>query len=412
MNSFEERLLDFLSSQENASEEDVRQHFRDDPDLDEQLLREYLMVLTLSNNLRTYRQADLQDAWNKIVHVTDLAEEEAAEKIIAEIEPDRTRVVTKSNAPARELSLQDHPANKNTTPPIQTTTGGTTNDPEPKVEPVSEEHGESSEMTRSNWWSIAATLLLAVGATLYFALRTPYQDSVALTDATVLYLPDNTKVTLEKGASVKFLRPARFEKSRVREVFVKGEAIFDVVSDPSRPFLVKSDLTQVQVLGTVFKFSANGDFSAAENIEGKVDYQVLDGSNSAVLNPGDKASYDGEAFLVEPFKLPEPPPPPPAPPTNKVIAADLIDILSEKYPISLEMAPYMPYNSEVLKVNLNDEMAGLFSDLVENQDVEIEYSFKNGNYRLNKLIGKDIGLRKDYDYYDFVDGKPFKKALH
>jgi len=419
MNSFEERLLNYLSTQEDSSEQEVRQHFRDDPELDEGLLKEYLAIISLSSNLRVYRQADLQDAWNKIVQDTDLAEEEAAEKIIADLEPGRQRVVTLKPTPEIP-AISETPATPTASERIEaqeTSTNGVGLHKESVVKPIApKQHvngvapseGKEPRVSRGNWWALAASMLLAIGTAVFFLTRAPYEETAALTDATVIYLPDNTKVTLAKGASIKFLKPAKFEKSRVREVFVKGDAIFDVVSDPARPFLVKSDLTQVQVLGTVFKFSAEGDFSAAENIEGQVDYQVLDGSNNAVLDPGDKASYDGKAFLVERFELPPPPPPPP-PPANHVVAADLVDILSEKYPISLEMAPYMPYNYEVISLNMNEELKGLFAGLAENKDVEIDFSFRNGRYRLNKLMGKDIGLRSDYNYFDFVDGKPFKK---
>ena len=68
-----------------------------------------------------------------------------------------------------------------------------------------------------------------------------------------LFLPDNTKVTLNADSRVKY--PDAFA-SDIRLIELQGEAIFDVVPAVDLPFVVKTKLTEVKVLGTVFDVKA------------------------------------------------------------------------------------------------------------------------------------------------------------
>jgi len=70
-------------------------------------------------------------------------------------------------------------------------------------------------------------------------------------------LPDGTKISLKPGSKLSFL-----EKfiGRQREVYLSGEAFFDVARIPERPFLVYSNQIITKVLGTSFRVKAlNGD---------------------------------------------------------------------------------------------------------------------------------------------------------
>ena len=62
-------------------------------------------------------------------------------------------------------------------------------------------------------------------------------------------LSDGTIVYLNSESSIKF--PVRFSE-QTRNVYVKGEAIFEVSHDKSRPFIVTADEVSIKVLGTVF----------------------------------------------------------------------------------------------------------------------------------------------------------------
>ena len=66
-------------------------------------------------------------------------------------------------------------------------------------------------------------------------------------------LADGTKVWLNAGSRMAF--PDRFTGSR-REIFLEGEAFFNVTPDKSMPFYVKTKEVVIRVLGTKFNVSA------------------------------------------------------------------------------------------------------------------------------------------------------------
>ncbi|NMH89056.1 FecR family protein [Flavivirga algicola] len=69
-----------------------------------------------------------------------------------------------------------------------------------------------------------------------------------------IVLSDNTQVTLNAGTSMKY--PVKFIKGHNREVFINGEAFFDVTKDKAHPFVVKSSDLNIRVLGTKFNVSS------------------------------------------------------------------------------------------------------------------------------------------------------------
>jgi transmembrane sensor len=69
-------------------------------------------------------------------------------------------------------------------------------------------------------------------------------------------LPDGSRVCLNSGSTLRY--PAKF--SRVsRNVYVEGEAFFDVRKDPLHPFYVKTRDITIKVLGTKFNVKSYAD---------------------------------------------------------------------------------------------------------------------------------------------------------
>jgi ferric-dicitrate binding protein FerR (iron transport regulator) len=100
-------------------------------------------------------------------------------------------------------------------------------------------------------------------------------------------LSDGTKVWLNAASSLKY--PTNFG-SKQRKVILSGEGYFEVTKDAKRPFIVKTENTQVEVLGTKFNVSAYTEDSKNKIslAEGKVVVQQLkEGENErVVLTPG------------------------------------------------------------------------------------------------------------------------------
>jgi ferric-dicitrate binding protein FerR (iron transport regulator) len=103
-------------------------------------------------------------------------------------------------------------------------------------------------------------ILLGVGAVLYFNInRKPVVEMVqlntgnetntlikTLTDGSVIYIAENSLFTF----------PKEFEE-KSRNVELKGEAFFDIIPNPDKPFIIETDEAVIQVLGTAFNVNTH-----------------------------------------------------------------------------------------------------------------------------------------------------------
>lgn len=107
-----------------------------------------------------------------------------------------------------------------------------------------------------------------------------------------LTLSDGTKVWLNAGSKLIF--PSIFETEK-REVFVDGEAFFDVTKNPAKPFVVVTKGLNIQVFGTSFNVMAYPDEEIIETVlvSGKVQLERNDFSlfkkEKVMLHPGQYA---------------------------------------------------------------------------------------------------------------------------
>ena len=265
---------------------------------------------------------------------------------------------------------------------------------------------KAKEVSLWKKWSVAASILVLVAAGIYLFPRDPYLTSdVVQTEATI-DLPDDTKVTLSPGSTVRYLKAKEFAKADTRQIFLNGEAVFDVTYDPNKPFVVVTEHTKVDVTGTIFRYKEEGINSETENMEGQVKFGTTDGAISVTLNKGDKASYDGDSIATIRF---EPPLPPPPPPTNHITAFELVEIFGDLYAENLELAAGLVGNRVVLKVDLKLPLGELLASLAQNENVTIEYAPTGGNrFRLSTLIAKEAGLEADIDFDSYISGQTFK----
>ena len=106
-------------------------------------------------------------------------------------------------------------------------------------------------------------------------------------------LSDGTIVHLNSGTSIKY--PVNFLKGKKREVFIDGEAYFDVAKDINHPFIVNADLVAVEVLGTSFNISSYKEDTEIKTVlvEGKVNmYNAHSPNNKIALKPGYKGAWN------------------------------------------------------------------------------------------------------------------------
>ena len=118
-------------------------------------------------------------------------------------------------------------------------------------------------------------------------------------------LSDGTEVTLNSGTSLKY--PVQFLKAGNRQVFLDGEAFFNVAKDSVNPFIVHTNELNVRVLGTQFNLSSypEDQYVNTTLVEGSVSvYNIqdaFDSSDASLLKPGFKAEWNkfNKQILVE-----------------------------------------------------------------------------------------------------------------
>lgn len=107
-----------------------------------------------------------------------------------------------------------------------------------------------------------------------------------------LMLPDGTKVWLNKHTTLKY--PSEFSE-KGRNVYIEGEAYFEVKRNVEKPFIVRSEAMQVRVLGTVFNLKSDkaSRSAVATLIKGEIEVKGNHEEGMIVLSPGQKAELNG-----------------------------------------------------------------------------------------------------------------------
>lgn len=104
-----------------------------------------------------------------------------------------------------------------------------------------------------------------------------------------LLLSDGTQVWINSGSRLVY---APQFTGDTREVFLEGEAYFEVAKDASKPFYVRTDAFTINVLGTKFNVKAYKDDMEYTTVlvEGKVSMRVQDQffSKDVILAPNQK----------------------------------------------------------------------------------------------------------------------------
>jgi ferric-dicitrate binding protein FerR (iron transport regulator) len=148
-------------------------------------------------------------------------------------------------------------------------------------------------------------LQLGHGSLSYKALNNEVSHTLntLVVPATLSYtitLSDGTEVSLNSMTALKFAFTFAADK---REVWLNGEAFFQVAKDDSRPFVVHTPLTDIKVLGTSFNVNTYDSFEVKTSlVEGAVRAESAQGKDQVLLKPGYEAVFSPHAgFAVHSF---------------------------------------------------------------------------------------------------------------
>ncbi|SFF23192.1 FecR family protein [Thermoflexibacter ruber] len=137
----------------------------------------------------------------------------------------------------------------------------------------------------------AVVLLLGVSTIWYLVTKQNIEQVAFVTKEKVdsLLLADGTQVFVNRESKITYPKEFSGKKRRVK---LEGEAFFQVQSDKEKPFVVETQSTEIQVVGTAFNVKSTFALQRTEVVvqEGKV--LVRSGKDSLYLNAGEQVTVE------------------------------------------------------------------------------------------------------------------------
>lgn len=125
---------------------------------------------------------------------------------------------------------------------------------------------------------------------IYNTLSVPYGKRFKLK------LSDGTIVSLNSGTSLRY--PEQFGLNGNRDVYLTGEAFFEVARDKMHPFIVHANQADIEVLGTTFNVSAYPENPTVNStlIEGSIRMsEAANSTNVILLEPNQMATWQNNS---------------------------------------------------------------------------------------------------------------------
>ena len=139
------------------------------------------------------------------------------------------------------------------------------------------------------WSGAAAAAVVLIIAGTIFLQEEPGKTLTADAFTTISVLPDETKITLQPGATLAYDK--HFGKE-MRRVSLSGNASFEVSKDKEKPFIVHTSAAEITVLGTVFDVSADEKSTRLEVHSGKVNFAPANFPVSFICTREMQAQFD------------------------------------------------------------------------------------------------------------------------
>ena len=170
---------------------------------------------------------------------------------------------------------------------------------------LAQEEAKRNKVRRLNAWMRYAAMFIGIffiSGLSYHIYQSQSEESklVAVTardEVKELMLPDGTKVWLNKHTTLKY--PREFSE-KGRNVYMEGEAYFEVAKDTAHPFIVKTDLLETQVLGTSFNIRVySPDNAHVTLLEGSIKVSDTHHTKELLIKPGQNATLQkGGTFSI------------------------------------------------------------------------------------------------------------------
>jgi transmembrane sensor len=174
-----------------------------------------------------------------------------------------------------------------------------------KVEQEERNAYKINRFIASTWFKVAAIIILAIGISFLWNLikniNTSEKDIkyceiiVPIGEKSKIILVDGTSVWINSGSHFKY--PVNFGEKN-REVYLSGEAYFDVTKHKGKTFIVSTRDVRVNVLGTAFDVKCYPEDSKTQTtvVRGLVKVESINGKDESpiYLRPNQMVSIKAE----------------------------------------------------------------------------------------------------------------------
>ena len=146
---------------------------------------------------------------------------------------------------------------------------------------------QSSVRSHGIRWAIAATVLLTIGTTAWFAIN---EDWLTAPETQLQVVEtkesEHRSIDLEDGSTIELGAASslsvNYSSERRTVVLEAGEALFEVAKDPNRPFVVLAGNGTITAVGTAFNVRRDADRVVVTVTEGEVEVVQQGGSIARV----------------------------------------------------------------------------------------------------------------------------------
>ncbi|MDY0990329.1 FecR domain-containing protein [Flavobacterium sp. CFBP9031] len=235
-------------------------------------------------------------------------------------------------------------------------------------------------------WAIAASLVFLIGLSVFFYQTSNAVESkqfaVKLGEHAKIELSDGTQIWLNAGSVLKY--PKEF-KGDTREVYLSGEAFFDVAKDKKHPFIIHTNKMDTKVIGTSFNVQAYPDQTTQEVsvATGRVNVKSTVTEENVYVTPGQKVVFKSQNNKLQAFK---------DIPVNAISLWRKNIMVFEETPLPEVVATInRNYNVsiEVKNKNLNDlKISAYFKELPADQVIGLVCNIINAQYKMDSGVYK------------------------
>ncbi len=149
------------------------------------------------------------------------------------------------------------------------------------------------------FFSFFYTTTESAGTTTADAEKAHSEVSTKNGSRTKIQLPDGSSVWLNSSSKLTYNN--EHFGTAIREVTLTGEAYFDVVKNPSKPFIIHTEKMDIKVLGTAFNVKCYPGEKNSETslIRGSIEVTLKDRQEKIIMKPSEKLILNNDEVKPE-----------------------------------------------------------------------------------------------------------------